>query len=135
MLRVSPVWVMERGGRKSVRGEKRCREPEHEIYHDNASVDDANGVLQIGASGVVDRVEFLYNRSGMRVEERGQTRTICIDERDRLGRVCSVTVHTDYLSCGGATWGYFARLTVPDTNTAVIIFSVRTSIDSPSRFC
>ena len=41
-----------------------------EIYPDSDNFEDSFGVLQNGTSGVVDRVEFMYNRVG---ECRGAT--------------------------------------------------------------
>ena len=58
-----------------------------EIYPDSDDSENVSGVLQAGTDGVVDRVEFLYNRIGERIAKRDQNGTVHTYEYDNLGRL------------------------------------------------
>jgi RHS repeat-associated protein len=65
-----------------------------EIYPDSDNFEDFCGILQNGTSGVVDRVEFLYNRVGERIAKRDQNGTIHTYEYDNFGRLLHDRVTT-----------------------------------------
>jgi RHS repeat-associated protein len=65
-----------------------------EIYPDSTNVENANGILQNGSGGVVDRVEFQYNRVGERIAKRDQNGTVHEYEYDNLGRILHDRVTT-----------------------------------------
>ena len=58
-----------------------------EIYPDSTNFEDSSGMLQNGASGVVDRVEYRYNRQGEVMDRRDQNGTVRNFAYDNLGRV------------------------------------------------
>ena len=65
-----------------------------EIYPDSTNFEDASGILQNGTSGVVDRVEFQYNRLGERMAKRDQNGTVHTYDYDNLGRLLHDRVTT-----------------------------------------
>ena len=58
-----------------------------EIYPDSTNFEDSNGILQNGSSGIIDCVEFQYNRQGEVIAKRDQNGTIHEYVYDDLGRL------------------------------------------------
>ena len=82
-----------------------------EIYPDSTNFEDANGILQNGAGGVVDRVEFQYNpkmagtMSQHRIvfhQENGQEQTLTIPTGMQLSEAASQAGFDLRTHCGGA---------------------------------
>ncbi|MCL2624019.1 MAG: RHS repeat-associated core domain-containing protein, partial [Planctomycetaceae bacterium] len=65
-----------------------------EIYPDSDDFENPSGVLQNGPDGTIDRVEFMYNRIGERIQRKDQNGTVHVYEFDNLGRLLHDRVTT-----------------------------------------
>ena len=86
-----------------------------EIYPDSDNFEDSSGFLQNGPSGLVDRVEFQYNRTGerMRMRKRDQNSSIHTYEYDNLGRL----IHDRITTLGSTVDGAVRRISTEYTVT------------------
>ena len=73
-----------------------------EIYPDSDDSENSSGILQNGSDGVMDRVEFQYNRIGERIAKRDQNGTIHTYEYDNLGRLLHDRITTLAANVDGA---------------------------------
>lgn len=77
-----------------------------EIYPDSDDLENTSGVMQNGADGVADRVEFQYNRTGELIWKKDQNGTIHIYEFDNLGRL----IHDRVTTLGSGVDGSVRRI-------------------------